>query len=122
MSGGGGFAVLIGAGGGGGGGAQKYRKLCSQFASERPAGSSLTSRALPDTSPLRLVWQWLMRCELVETHGRNVPSVLEEMQRRTVPNTHLADVVFSTTHKAKGLGWRHVYLAGDFPWVRHGTL
>jgi len=52
-------------------------------------------------------------CSLVEKYKRNVFKVIEEIRKRNI-NKEEADIVLSTTHKAKGLEYNTVELANDF--------
>ena len=54
--------------------------------------------------------------KLVDDHTPEaIIAALENM-----PSMYEADLVCSTTHKAKGLEWDHVKLAGDFPMPQPG--
>ena len=55
-----------------------------------------------------------MICELVEEHVDDLPEMVDAIERRTVSHQAQAHVLFSSTHKAKGLGWPIVYLCADF--------
>lgn len=55
---------------------------------------------------------WGVKCGLVEAHGHAVPGIIEQMRAKSVSEVCRADVVFSTTHKAKGASWGHVYMSG----------
>eukprot|EP00873_Tetraselmis_striata_P035874 jgi/Tetstr1/456138/TSEL_042907.t1 len=57
---------------------------------------------------------WGVKCGLVEAHGHAVPGIIEQMRAKSVSEVCRADVVFSTTHKAKGASWGHVYMSGDY--------
>ncbi len=53
-------------------------------------------------------------CALVERCGADLPARVAEIRARFVEHAGGPQVLFSTVHKAKGLGWPSVYLAGDF--------
>ena len=53
-------------------------------------------------------------CEFVEAHKHDLPQLVDRIEADTVGDPQSADVLFSTAHKAKGLGWAYVYLCDDF--------
>ena len=78
-----------------GGGWAKYKKVLERQ-------HSPTSRAS------------LFACDLVEESGAALPAQMRSVAAATCTSPHAAHVRFSTAHRAKGLGFAHVYLAGDF--------
>ncbi len=62
----------------------------------------------------------LSRCRLVEKYRRDLPALLEELQKR-VTEPEAAEVLLTTAHKAKGLEFPKVRMADDFtPLVKSG--
>ena len=57
----------------------------------------------------------LSKISLVEAH-EDLPNVINRARAMSVDDPALADVVFSTIHKSKGLDWPHVYVCGDLLW------
>jgi hypothetical protein len=53
--------------------------------------------------------------QVIAHHGRALPGLVEDLRRRATPHPAAAQRVLSTAHKAKGLEWPRVRLAGDFP-------
>lgn len=66
-----------------------------------------TAQELEDPEMSRLV-------KIVEEFGADVPEMVQRMQSETIDAGH-ADIVLTTAHRAKGLQWRHVELAADYP-------
>lgn len=58
--------------------------------------------------------EWTTRCKLIEALGRGLLPRLQAIERNCVTDINLADQVFSTAHKAKGLEFDHVILGEDF--------
>src|SRR4051812_21648018 len=48
-------------------------------------------------------------------YGRALPALVADLRRRAVAHPGMAERVLATAHKAKGLEWPRVRLAGDFP-------
>lgn len=67
-------------------------------------------------------YELLSLCKVVETYeGVDVPGLIERIVKKTVDNPAEADVILTTTHKAKGLEFDRVKLADDFvPLLRDG--
>jgi len=57
---------------------------------------------------------WLSRLALLRDHGSSLPTLIVSIERKIVQDTSVADVVLSTVHQAKGLGFRNVLLLDDF--------
>jgi superfamily I DNA/RNA helicase len=53
--------------------------------------------------------------QVIVHYGRAVPGLVEDLRRRAAPHPAAAERVLATAHKAKGLEWPRVRLAGDFP-------
>ena len=53
-------------------------------------------------------------CDLVEREGDALPEHVAAVAAATVSEESGAHVHFSTAHKAKGRGWRFVYMCADF--------
>jgi F-box protein 18 (helicase) len=53
--------------------------------------------------------------QVIAQHGRALPALVQDLRRRAAPHPAAAQRVLSTAHKAKGLEWPRVQLAGDFP-------
>ena len=51
---------------------------------------------------------------VVNEHGHRIPGQIEEIKQAMVLHSHEADVILTTTHKAKGLEWDRVIIAEDF--------
>jgi len=56
----------------------------------------------------------LSRCNIVRQYRSKIRSMYVEIKKAQALNANSADVVFSTTHKAKGAEWGEVYLCDDF--------
>jgi F-box protein, helicase, 18 len=52
--------------------------------------------------------------QIVVQYGRALPGLVADLRRRAAPHPGMADRVLATAHKAKGLEWPRVRLAGDF--------
>ena len=52
---------------------------------------------------------------VIAQHGRALPALIQDLRRRAAPHPAAAERVLATAHKAKGLEWPRVQLAGDFP-------
>jgi superfamily I DNA/RNA helicase len=53
--------------------------------------------------------------QIILHYGRALPGLVADLRRRAVPHPAAAERVLATAHKAKGLEWGRVRLAGDFP-------
>ena len=53
-------------------------------------------------------------CSAVETYGRDIPQLVDDIKERAVPQLSGQEVVLTTTHKSKGLEWLDVVLTDDF--------
>lgn len=58
--------------------------------------------------------EWAGRYRLVEEYDRKLPSLIESIKRKETLNMSLAEKIYSTAHKSKGLEFDHVILAGDY--------
>jgi len=69
-------------------------------------------------------FELLSLCKVIETYETvDIPGLIERIKKKTVQNPSQADVILTTTHKAKGLEFDHVKLADDFiPLVKDDTL
>ena len=57
---------------------------------------------------------WMVKLEIYDVFGQSLPNLLNNVQAVFVDCDHQADVIFSTVHKAKGLGWPCDLLLDDF--------
>jgi len=57
-----------------------------------------------------------MMIEIVKTYGSEIPNILKMIKDLHVENEekHLAEMIFSTVHRCKGMEYDHVILADDF--------
>lgn len=55
-----------------------------------------------------------MTVSIVNQFQDQIPDLIKAIQSRFVADPSKADVIFTTTHKSKGLGWPDVYLSCDF--------
>src|SRR3954453_6000746 len=53
--------------------------------------------------------------QVVAQYGRALPALVADLRRRAVAHPGMAERVLAAAHKAKGLEWPRVRLAGDFP-------
>ena len=56
----------------------------------------------------------LLACDVVEKNKISFPAKLEKIKSATWDCAAQCHVRFTTTHKVKGLGFKHVYMASDF--------
>lgn len=56
---------------------------------------------------------------LVDEYQDDLPKVLKQIEENNIPE-HLADVILTTAHKAKGKEWKQVKLNRDFKLTRKG--
>lgn len=67
-------------------------------------------------------WELASRCRIVEKYEHDIPQLLQQIKKKTVPLEE-AQIVLTTAHKAKGLEFPCVRLANDFtPLVKEGQL
>lgn len=60
--------------------------------------------------------------KIVEKYQSKVPYFVDRIETTAVGEND-AEIILTTAHKAKGLEWDHVQLAGDFPeFVRNGKI
>lgn len=60
-------------------------------------------------------FELLSLCKVIDNYeGVDIPSMLDRIREKTVNDPSKADVILTTTHKAKGLEFDHVKLADDF--------
>jgi superfamily I DNA/RNA helicase len=52
--------------------------------------------------------------QVIVHYGRALPGLVADLRRRAVAHPAAAERVLATAHKAKGLEWPRVRLAGDF--------
>jgi superfamily I DNA/RNA helicase len=60
--------------------------------------------------------QLKMLTSIVNKHNTNIPFIINMIKNKHVDNheRYKADIIFSTTHRCKGLEYDTVYLANDF--------
>lgn len=58
--------------------------------------------------------EWVARCRIVEKYKSRVPGLVRQINARAMNKPEGADVVMTTCHKAKGLEFKTVEMAGDF--------
>ena len=62
------------------------------------------------------------KVKIVEMYTNDLPDYIAKIKRRCNCPENLADYVFTTTHKAKGLEWKTVILLDDFIEVTNGIM
>ena len=55
--------------------------------------------------------------EIIETYTSSIPSIVKDLEARSLPDDKTAPLVVSTAHKAKGREWHTVVMLDDFPTV-----
>ena len=59
---------------------------------------------------------------LVDKYGDDIPSVYDSLKKEQAKSESSADLILSTTHKAKGLEYKDVTLADDFISLKEMTI
>src|ERR1019366_3149109 len=54
------------------------------------------------------------KAQIVMKHGNRVPTMVQDIRKASVVMVEEADVLLTTCHKAKGMEWENVVVAGDF--------
>ena len=62
------------------------------------------------------------KVKIVKEYPKELPEILQKIKVRCHCPENLADYVFTTTHKAKGLEWKTVILLNDFIEVTNGIM
>ena len=57
---------------------------------------------------------WLVKLEIYDSYQRKFPELIGQIRDLMAASEPEADILFSTVHKAKGLGWPSVLLLNDF--------
>ena len=67
-------------------------------------------------------WELSSRCTIVEEYRHKIPKLVQDIQKAAVESDK-AQIVLTTAHKSKGLEFREVRIADDFPkLVNNGKL
>lgn len=73
-----------------------------------------TYEGLKDFSRVTEDWEILSICKVVEEYSHRIPRLVKNITNAVV-DTHEAEILLTTAHKAKGLEWTNVHIASDFP-------
>lgn len=52
--------------------------------------------------------------KFIDTYGDNIFEINKKIKQRLIENKNKADIIFTTTHKAKGLEYEQVFMCDDF--------
>ena len=58
--------------------------------------------------------EFINQVQIVRTYTTRIPIIVEKIEKQCKYNEKVADYVFTTAHKAKGLEWKTVILLDDF--------
>src|SRR3712207_6940696 len=87
----------------------------SSSLSAEPQGVAQTTLTLLEEAEDTRDPELLFLVRVVARHGRALPGLVADLRRRAVAHPGMADRVLSTAHRAKGLEWERVRLAGRLP-------